>query len=113
MYDKKSLKAEEFINHEEILKTIEDKPDVIVAKNGRLIAVRQADHSLKLNESYRHRFVSDMLLLEEGVLPETYMSNQKYSPSFVEIKNVFVVPIIDNILDALDNESTSTLILFP
>ena len=63
------------------------KPDVIVAKNGRLIAVRQADHSLKLNESYRHRFVSDMLLLEEGVLPETYMSNQKYSPSFVEIKN--------------------------
>ena len=61
------------------------KPDIIVAKEGRLIAVREND-TLKLNETYRHRYVSDILLLQEGILPENYMSNQKYMPSVVNVK---------------------------
>lgn len=62
------------------------KPDVIVAKEGRLIAIRDENNTLKLNETYRHRFVSDMMLLQEGILPENYMNSQKYKPTQVEIR---------------------------
>lgn len=62
------------------------KADVIIAREGRLIAVRQDDGTLKLNESYRHRFISDKILLKEGVMPENYFSSQRYQPDLVDIK---------------------------
>lgn len=62
------------------------KADVIIAREGRLIAVRQENGSLLLNESYRHRYVSDMLLLQDGLLPEQYQNDGLFQPNMLQIK---------------------------
>ncbi len=72
------------------------KADLILAREGRLIAVRQENGQLLLNESYRHRFVSDMLLLQEGILPEHYQNNQLFQPNLLKIKGKTIAFLPDS-----------------
>lgn len=62
--------------------------DLKMARGGRLLAVRQSDGKWRLNESFRHRMISDNWLLSNGQLPEFYLDNHVFRPKFVEIKGV-------------------------
>ncbi len=63
------------------------KKDVVISNEGRLIIVRE-DNKIKLNESYRHRFISDNLLLLEGILPKDYSRSNPFNYDFVDVKGI-------------------------
>ena len=64
------------------------KSDVILGREGRLLAVRTENKNWRLNESWQHRMVSDSWLLSNGQLPEFYVESSVFKPNEVVLKGV-------------------------
>lgn len=63
------------------------KADLKLAKEGRLLAVREQTGDLRLNESYLHKNISNNWLLSNAQMPEFYQESEPFRPDYLIIKN--------------------------
>ncbi len=63
-----------------------ENPDMLIARQGRVFAVRDSAGQYHLSESYFSRSITNHWLTMNGQNPDTYYENQRYYPDLVTIK---------------------------